>query len=199
MSQILSRPGNESISECTLTVTHVGIQHTLKYSSGSWADGNKSTSFSKSVMVSIAVSKMGMIFVDPGMKVSGQYYTSGSADAASHQACCRRLGLHLSFNKTKLHLIVPRTPLNCYSKKLRTSLVLISGHQTAQTWIQWIIRSGVLCRRECMNVVWTASMSWSSTSFKSGTVCSRTLLTRPSTLEKATESVQLDNILNIYW
>jgi len=60
MSQILSRPGNESINECTLTVTHVGIHHTLKYLSGSWADGNKSTSFSKSVMVSIAVSKMGI-------------------------------------------------------------------------------------------------------------------------------------------
>jgi len=39
----------------------------------------------------------------------------------------------LSFNKTTLHLIVLRTPLNSYSKKCRTSLVLISGHKTAQT------------------------------------------------------------------
>jgi len=43
--------------------------------------------------------------------------------------------IRLSSNKTTLHLIVPRTPLNCYSKKCRTSLVLISGHQTAQAWI----------------------------------------------------------------
>jgi len=41
---------------------------------------------------------------------------------------------------------------------------MISGHQTAQTWIHWIVRSGVLCGRECMNVVWTAPMSWSSSS-----------------------------------
>jgi len=32
-----------------------------------------------------------------------------------------------------LHLIVSRTLLNCYSKKLWTSLVLTSGHHTAQT------------------------------------------------------------------
>ena len=90
--------------------------------------------------------------------------------------------IHLSFNKTTLHLIVSRTPLNCYSKKRWSSLVLISGLQTAQTWIQcWIIRSGVLCSRECMNVVWTVSMSWSSGSLGSGTVNSRTLLMRPST------------------
>jgi len=46
---------------------------------------------------------------------------------------CRQHMIRLSFNKTMLCLIliVPRTPLNCYSKKRQTSLVLISGHQTA--------------------------------------------------------------------
>jgi len=99
-----------------------------------------------------------------------------------------------------LHLSVPRTQLNCYSKKRRTSLVLISGHQAAQTLIQWIIRSGVLRSRECTNVVWTVSMSWNSASLKSGTVCIRTLLTRPSTSGESNwerACVQMDNILNI--
>ena len=47
-----------------------------------------------------------------------------------------------------------------------------------------------------MNVVWTVSMSWSCAPLKSGTVCSRMLLTQPST---STESdwecacMQLDN------
>ena len=130
-----------------------------------------------------------LIFVDPGMKVNGQYYH----DAASDQACCRRY--ILSFNKTTLHLVVPGTPLNCYSKKRWTSLVLISGHQTAQTWFQWIMS------RDCMNVVWTVSMSWSSASLNSGTVCSRTLLTRPSTSGESDwehACVQMDNILNSY-
>jgi len=82
-----------------------------------------------------------------------------------------------------------RTPLYCYSKIRWTSLVLKGGHQAAQVCVQWIIRSGVLCARECMNVVWTVSMSWSRASLKSGTVCSRTLLTRHQRVEKRTESV----------
>jgi len=59
-----------------------------------------------------------LIFVDPGMTVNGQHYRDVllSADAASDQACCKRI-----FNMTTLHLIVPRTPLNCYSKKRRNS------------------------------------------------------------------------------
>jgi len=51
--------------------------------------------------------------------------------------CCQRSSMlqaiGLSFNKTPLHFVVPRTPLNCHSKKCWTSLVLISGHQTANT------------------------------------------------------------------
>jgi len=86
-------------------------------------------------MVSIAVSEMAMtelIFIDPAMKVNGQYY----AMSYCLSRCCQRSSMlqaiRLSFNKTTLHLIVPRTPLNCYRTKRRTSLVLISGHQTAQ-------------------------------------------------------------------
>jgi len=73
-----------------------------------------------------------LIFVNPGMKVNGQYYhhvlLSQQMPAIKHVA-----GDMLSFNNTTLHLTVSRTQLNCYSKKRWTSLVLISGHQTAQT------------------------------------------------------------------
>jgi len=85
-------------------------------------------------------------------------------------------------------------------EKRRTSLVLVSGYQRAQTWTQWTIRSGVLCSKERMNVVWTVLMSWSCASLKSGTVCSRTLLTRPSTSGESDwerACVQRGNILNI--
>ena len=71
------------------------------------------------VMVSTAVTKIGLtelIFVDPGMKVIGQYYhdvlLSQQMPAIRHVA-----GDMSSFNNTTLHLIVSRTPLNCYSKK----------------------------------------------------------------------------------
>jgi len=53
-----------------------------------------------------------------------------------------------------------------------------------------------------MNAVWTVSMSWSSTSFKSGTVCSRKLLMQPSTNGESNwqhACVQMDNTSNIYW
>jgi len=90
-------------------------------------------------MVSIALSKIGvaeLIFVDPGMKVNGQYYRDALLSQQMQPAIKHVAGVCSSFNKTTLHLILPRTPLNCYHKKRRTSLVLISSHQTAQTWIQ---------------------------------------------------------------
>ena len=86
-------------------------------------------------MVSIAVSKMGMtelIFVDPGMKVNGQYY---------HHVLLYQQMLAIKhvaddtfvFQQDNAPSHRARTPLNSYSKKRRTSLVLISVHQTAQT------------------------------------------------------------------
>jgi len=43
-----------------------------------------------------------------------------------------------------------------------------------------ITRSGEWCSSVCTNVVWTTSISWSSTSLLSGMVCTRTSLTRLS-------------------
>jgi len=164
------------------------------------------SSFSKSVKVSIAVENA-YDRVDLcwpyGMKVNGQYYhhvlLSQQMPAIEHVAGD-------TFVFQQYDLIVSRTSLNCYtahSKKRWTSLVLISGHQTAQTWIQcWIVRSGVLCSRKCMNVVWAVSMSWSSASLKSGTVCTagKRYWCSHQRVEKATENVHacrcMDNILN---
>jgi len=81
-------------------------------------------------VISIVVPKMGMtelIFVVPGMKVNGQYYRDVFLSLLLY---CQRSSIlqatRLSFNKTALHLIV-QGPLNSYSKKHRTSLVLITG------------------------------------------------------------------------
>jgi len=115
----------------------------------------------------------------PWNESQGQYYRDGLLSQQMLPAIKHAIGDTFDFQQD-LHLTVPMTPINCYSKKRRTTLVLISGHQTAQTWIQLTIRSGVMCSRKRMNVVWTVSMSWSSASLKSGTVCIRTLLTRPS-------------------
>jgi len=137
-----------------------------------------------------------------------EWKSTASITAMSYSLsrCCQwwsmLQAIRLSFNKTTLHLIVQRT---CTIKLLQQETLdfigLISGHQTAQTWIPWTIKSGVLCSREYMNDVWPVSMSWSSALLISGTVCSGTLLTRTSTTgennwERA--CVQMDNILNIY-
>jgi len=82
-------------------------------------------------MVSFAVSKMGMtklIFVVPGMKVNGQYYcdvlfSQQMLPAIKHVASDRFV---FQQNNVQGHQ-------NSNSKKRRTSLVLVSGHQTAQT------------------------------------------------------------------
>jgi len=82
-------------------------------------------------MVSFAVSKMGMtklIFVVPGMKVNGQYYcdvlfSQQMLPAIKHVASDRFV---FQQNNVQGHQ-------NSNSKKRRTSLVLVSDNQTAQT------------------------------------------------------------------
>jgi len=86
-------------------------------------------------MVTIAVSEMGMtelIFIVPGMKVNGQYYrdlllSQQMLPAINHVAS--DMFVVQQDNAPSHHA---RTPLNSYSKKCRTSLVLISGQKTAQ-------------------------------------------------------------------
>ena len=87
-------------------------------------------------MVSITVSKMGVsewIFVVPGMKVNGQYYRDVLLSQHMLPAIEHVAGNTFVFQQDNAPSYRARTPLNIYSKKCRTSLVLISGRQTAQT------------------------------------------------------------------
>jgi len=74
-----------------------------------------------------------LIFVDHGIKVNGQYYRDVLLSQQMLPAIKHVAGDTFVFNNTTLHLVVPRTLLNCYCKKRRISPVLISGHQRAQT------------------------------------------------------------------
>jgi len=89
-------------------------------------------------MVSIDVWKMGMtelIFVVPGMKVNGQYYRDVLLSQQMLPAIKHVASDTFVFQQDNTPSHRARTPLNSYSKKRRTSMVLISDHQTAQTWI----------------------------------------------------------------
>jgi len=89
-------------------------------------------------MVSTAVSKMGMtelIFVVPGMKVNGQYYRDALLSQQMLPAIKHVAGDAFVFQQNNAPSRRARTILNSYSTKRRTSLVLISGHKTAETWI----------------------------------------------------------------
>ena len=88
-------------------------------------------------MVSIDVSKMGMteLIVDlvvPGMKVNGQYYRDVLLSQQMLPAIKHVASDTFVFQQDNAASHRARTPLNSYSKKRRTSLVLISGHQTTQ-------------------------------------------------------------------
>jgi len=86
-------------------------------------------------MVSIAVSKMGMtelIFVVPVMKVNGQYYRDVLLFRQMLTAIKHVASDTFDFQQDNAPSHRARTPLNSYSRKCRISLVLISGHQTAQ-------------------------------------------------------------------
>ena len=87
-------------------------------------------------MVSIAVLKMGMtelIFVVPGMKVNGQYYRDVLPFQQMLPVIKHVASDTFVFQQVDNSSHLARTPLNSYRKKRQTSLVLISGHQTAQT------------------------------------------------------------------
>jgi len=92
-----------------------------------------------------------LIFVEPWMKLFVQYYHDALLSQQMLLVIKHVAGDTFVFQQDNTPSHRARTPLNCYSKKHRTSLVLISGHQTAQTLIQWIIRSAMLCSRvyEC--------------------------------------------------
>ena len=97
---------------------------------------NLSLKLQISVMVSIAVSKMGMtelIFVDPGMKLNSQYYRDVLLSQQMLPAIKHVASDTFVFQQDNAPSHRARTPLNSCTKKHRTSLVLISGHQTAQT------------------------------------------------------------------
>jgi len=87
-------------------------------------------------MVSIAMSKMGiieLIFVVPGTKVNGQYYCDVLLSQQMLPTIKHVASDTFVFQQDNAPSHRARKPLNSYSKKHRTSLVLISGHQTALT------------------------------------------------------------------
>jgi len=87
-------------------------------------------------MISTAVSKIGMtelIFVVRGMKVNGQYYCDVLLSLQMLPAIKHVASDTFVFQQDNAPSHHARTLLNSYSKKRQTSLVLISGHQTAQT------------------------------------------------------------------
>jgi len=87
-------------------------------------------------MVSIAVTKIDMaelIFVIPGMKVNGQYYRDVLLSQQILPAIKHVASDTFVFQQDNAPSHRARTSLNSYSKKRRTSLVLISGRQRAQT------------------------------------------------------------------
>jgi len=81
-------------------------------------------------MVSIAVSMVmtELIFVDPGMKVNGQYYR----DVLISQQMLPAIK-HVSGDKCVFQQDDAASHRAKDSKKRRTSMILFFGHQTAQT------------------------------------------------------------------
>jgi len=74
-----------------------------------------------------------LIFADPGMKVNSQYYCDVVLFQQMLPAIEHAAGDTFDFQQDNVPSHHARISFNIYSKKYRTSLVLISGHQTAQT------------------------------------------------------------------
>jgi len=133
-----------------------------------------------------------------------EWKSTASITAMSYSLirCCQRSStlqpIRLSFNKTTLHFTCQG---HHYTATVRNAWLHWTPNSHDLNLVDYKIRSGVLSGRECMIVVWIVSMSWICASLTSGTVCSRTLLTYPSTSGESDwerACVQMDNILNIY-
>jgi len=74
-----------------------------------------------------------LIFVIPGMKVSSQYYRDVLLSQQMLPEIKHVASDTFGFHQDNVPSHYARTPLNSYSKKCWTSLVLISDHKTAQT------------------------------------------------------------------
>jgi len=75
----------------------------------------------------------GLVFVDPGMKVNGQSYRDVLLSEQILPAIKHVASDTFVFQQDNALSHRAMTPLNSYSKNLRISLVMISGHQTSQT------------------------------------------------------------------
>jgi len=67
------------------------------------------------------------------MKVNGQYYRDVLLSQQTLPAIKHVASDTLVFQQDNAPSHRARTSLNCYSKKRRALLILISGHQTTQT------------------------------------------------------------------
>jgi len=74
-----------------------------------------------------------LIFVIPRTKVNGQYYCDVLLSQQMPPEIKHVASDTFVFHQDNVLSHYARTPLNSYSSKHRTSLVLIPGHQTAQT------------------------------------------------------------------
>src|SRR6218665_1413968 len=103
--------------------------------------------FSRSLMVSVAASKLGcteLFFVEPEVKVNGEYYRNALLMEKMLPAIWGMSSDFFIFlqDRAPQH-IEQRTPLRCCDVKHQTSLDRISGQQTHQTSIQLTTEFGV--------------------------------------------------------
>src|SRR6218665_1018081 len=96
--------------------------------------------FSRSLMVSVVVSKLGctkFFFVEPGVKVNGEYYRNVLLMEKMLPAIWGMSSDFFIFQQDRApQHIEQRTPLRCCDVKHQASLDRISGQQTHQTSIQ---------------------------------------------------------------
>src|SRR6218665_592662 len=96
--------------------------------------------FSRSRMVSVAVSKLGcteLFFVEPRVKVNGEYYRKVLLIENMLPAIWGMSSDFFIFQQDSVpQHIEQRTPLRCCDVKLQASLDRNSGQQTRQTSIQ---------------------------------------------------------------
>ena len=161
--------------------------------------------FSKSLMVSVAVSKLGcteLIFMGAWHE-SGRRILPWCATVAVHASCYPSPGVRCIRLPAGQCTSPPHT-INSRSCVMRRQ---ISFHQTCGrhvvlTWIPLIIKSMAACRSACTRNRFVIWLNWSSNLLRSGLTWNRRLWMRPLTSggnDSKPASRPKDNILSIYY
>ena len=109
-----------------------------------------------------------LIFVEPGIKINGQYYRDILLTQSLLPSIRSIAGEYFVFQQTVRRLEGLRKQSRCCHRIRQISFRRFSGLPTVRTWTPWTIEYGGCCKSACIRHQWGMWNTWSDAWMKSG-------------------------------